>query len=161
MALQASGPIKYSEIKEEFGDPISRDVTNSYSVGWDKWIPQTPWVKSSDGAAGWYNSGDATAWSQFMIDHAVYPSNTDPLVGTHQGIWRLGGESMDILPAGVYTLDCQVDSMTTLYWDETMLGTVGSLDPVSSTSASYNSNTSFNIETVSYTHLTLPTKRIV
>ena len=56
MTLQASGPIKYTEIREEFGDPLSTDTTNSYSVGWTYWTPPAPWVKSSDGVAGWYLS---------------------------------------------------------------------------------------------------------
>ena len=125
MALQASGPIKYSEIREEFGEPTSTDITNSYSVGWTYWSPQTAWVKSSNGAAGWYNSGVEGAWSQFMIDHAVYPSNTDPLVGTHQGIWRLGGEGMSLLPADTYTLECQCDNVSSFTIDETSLGEIG------------------------------------
>ena len=128
MALQASGPIKYSEIREEFGDPISGNVTNSYNVGWTYWSPQTAWVKSSDGVAGWYNSGDPSAWSQFMIDHAVYPTNTEPLLGTHQAIWRIGGESMSFsgLPADTYTLECQCDDTANFTWDETLLGDIGS-----------------------------------
>tara|TARA_B100000579_G_scaffold353084_1_gene307716 strand:+ start:5796 stop:8555 length:2760 start_codon:yes stop_codon:yes gene_type:complete len=154
MALQASGPIKYTEIRDEFGDPLSTDTTNSYSVGWTYWTPPAPWVKSSDGVAGWYNSGIVGAWSQFMIDHAVYPSNTDPLVGTHQAIWRIGGESMDILPAGDYTLVCQVDNISTLYWDETLLGTVGSSSPEIGSSAPYNTDTSFDINIPSTTPLT-------
>ena len=125
MALQASGPIKYSEIREEFGDPIGSSSFSSYNVGWTYWSPQTAWVKSSDGAAGWYNSGVEGAWSQFMIDHAVYPSNTDPLVGTHQGIWRLGGESMSLLPADTYTLECQCDNLASFTLNETFLGEIG------------------------------------
>lgn len=125
MTLQASGPIKYTEIREEFGDPLSTDTTNSYSVGWTYWTPPAPWVKSSDGVAGWYNSGDPSAWSQFMIDHAVYPSNTDPLVGTHQAIWRIGGEGMSLLPADTYTLECQCDDTANFTWNETSLGEIG------------------------------------
>jgi len=148
MALQASGPIKYSEIREEFGDPISADRTNSYSVGWEKWSPQLPWVKSSEGEAGWYNSGAVGAWSQFMIDHAVYPSNTDPLIGTHKAIWRIGGESMNLLPAGSYKLKCQCDNVANFTWDDTFLGETTVTEPPSS----QNTFITFDINTTTETY---------
>ena len=153
MALQASGPIKYTEIREEFGDPLSTDTTNSYSVGWTYWTPPAPWVKSSDGVAGWYNSGDPAAWSQFMIDHAVYPSNTDPLVGTHQAIWRIGGEGMSLLPADTYTLECQSDNSATFTWDETFLGETSDLTtPDGINYSSHNTSTTFTFNTTTETY---------
>jgi hypothetical protein len=153
MTLQASGPIKYTEIREEFGDPLSTDTTNSYSVGWTYWTPPAPWVKSSDGVAGWYNSGDPAAWSQFMIDHAVYPSNTDPLVGTHQAIWRIGGEGMSLLPADTYTLECQSDNSATFTWDETFLGETSDLTtPDGINYSSHNTYTTFTFNTTTETY---------
>ena len=153
MALQASGPIKYTEIRDEFGDPLSTDTTNSYSVGWTYWTPPAPWVKSSDGVAGWYNSGDPAAWSQFMIDHAVYPSNTDPLVGTHQAIWRIGGEGMSLLPADTYTLECQSDSTANFTWNETFLGETSDLTTPDGTHySSHNTSTTFTFNTTTETY---------
>ena len=120
MALQATGPIKYSEIQAEFGSPAANTTTTSYTVPWSKWTPQTAWVKSSLGGG----NASTPNWSQFMVDYAVYPSNTDPLIGTHTAIWRIGGGSMSFsgLPADTYTLECQSDNNSTFTWDETFLG---------------------------------------
>ena len=43
MALQASGPIKYSEIEAEFGRSYTNAQQN-YTVPWVKWNPQAAWV---------------------------------------------------------------------------------------------------------------------
>lgn len=119
MALQSSGPIKWSEIVEEFGDPIATNNDVYYNVPWIKWTPQVPWVKSSDGQDGWYNSGVSGAWSQFMVDQAVYPTNTNPEVGNHTATWRISGVGLD---SGDYTLECQADSSATFKWDGTFIG---------------------------------------
>ena len=75
MALQASGPIKYSEIEAEFGSPAANTTTTSYTVPWSKWTPQTAWVQSSLGGG---SANNPSIWSSFMRSYAVYPSNTDP-----------------------------------------------------------------------------------
>ena len=130
MALQASGPIKYSEIEAEFGSPAANTTTTSYTVPWSKWTPQTAWVQSSLGGG---SANNPSIWSSFMRSYAVYPSNTDPLIGTHTAIWRIGGASMSFagLPADTYTLQCQSDNGSTFTWDDTYLGatsTFGSED---------------------------------
>ena len=128
MALQSSGSISWTQISQEFGAPIGNATNRYYVVPWVKWNPQTPWVKSSDGEAGWYNSGAIGAWSQFMIDHAFYPSNTNPLVGTHSATWRIGGGDMNWMSSGLplenapYTLECQADNSASFTWNETVLG---------------------------------------
>ena len=47
MGLDFTGPIKWSEIVAEFGQPSSSTTTTFYNVPWVKWTAQTAWVKSS------------------------------------------------------------------------------------------------------------------
>ena len=125
MALQASGPIKWSEITNEFGDPAASTTTTFYNVPWVKWTAQTAWVQSSLGGG---SANNPSIWSSFMRSYAVYPSNTDPLIGTHTAIWRIAGGNMSIstLPADTYTLRCQSDNGATFTWDDTYLGATSS-----------------------------------
>jgi len=153
MALQATGPIKYSEIQAEFGSPAANTTTTFYDVPWVKWTPQTAWVKSSLGGG----NASTPNWSQFMVDYAVYPSNTLPLIGTHTAIWRIGGASMSFsgLAAGTYTLECQSDNNSTFTWDETFLGaltTVGS-ETTSTTFTITNTQVTEHYLTVSVTNV--------
>ena len=102
MALQSGGQIKYSEIEAEFGRPYATSGA-SYTVPWVKWTPQAAWVKSTDGAPGWYTD-DPNSWSTFLRDYGVYPSNTDVLVGSHTGTWRI------FFPTDTYTIELQADN---------------------------------------------------
>ena len=120
MALQASGPIKYSEIVEEFGSPASNTTTTFFNVPWVKWYPQTDWVKSS--ALNNINNINGI-WSSFMKDYAVYPSNTDPLIGTHSATWRI------YFPAGSYTIEVQSDDGATIKLDGDNLVSTVSIQP--------------------------------
>jgi len=153
MALQATGPIKYSEIQAEFGSPAANTTTTSYTVPWVKWTPQTAWVKSSLGGG----NASTPNWSQFMVDYAVYPSNTLPLIGTHTAIWRIGGGSMSFsgLAADTYTLECQSDNNSTFTWDDTYLGAltaVGS-EKTSTTFTITNTQVTEHYLTVSVTNV--------
>jgi len=153
MALQATGPIKYSEIQAEFGSPAANTTTTSYTVPWVKWTPQTAWVKSSLGGG----NASTPNWSQFMVDYAVYPSNTLPLIGTHTAIWRIGGGSMSFsgLPADTYTLECQSDNNSTFTWDDTYLGALpaGGADDASSFFTITNTQVTEHYLTVSVTNV--------
>ncbi len=126
MALQATGPIKYSEIEAEFGRSYANQE-ETYDVLWVKWNPQAAWVLSRDGGG----NASTPNWSQFMVDYAVYPSNTDPLVGTHTGVWRI------FFPAGSYTIEVMADNSATLRLDGTTLGSTVAVQPEKN-SASYS-----------------------
>ena len=142
MGLDFTGPIKWSEIVAEFGQPSSSTTTTFYNVPWVKWTAQTAWVKSSLGGG----NASTPNWSQFMVDYAVYPSNTQALVGTHTAIWRIGGASMSFssLPADTYTLECQSDNNSTFTWDDTYLGAL-------SVSDSHDTSTTFTINNTEVT----------
>ena len=160
MALDFTGPIKWSEIVAEFGDPASNTTSVSYNVDWVKWTPQTAWVQSS------LNGGSANnpnIWSQFMRSYAVYPSNTDTLIpagepsATYTAIWRIAGGNMSIstLPADTYTLECQSDNNSTFTWDDTYLGdltAVGS-EKTSTTFTINNTEVTEHYLTVSVTNI--------
>ena len=93
-------------------DPIS-------SVTWSEHnIVETAWVKSSLGGG----NASTPNWSQFMVDYAYYPSNTDPLVTTspHAGTWY------SFLSAGTYSIDFQVDNTAMVYWNGSLIGSNGS-----------------------------------
>ena len=116
---------------------------SDWYVGWEKWTPQTAWVKASEGASGWYLT-DPQGWSQFMKDYAMFPSNTNPLPDQdHTATWRfhLPGQPGD------YTLECQCDGRATFVWDtEETLGTItsGAL-PI----GPHNTSTNFGVSTTS------------
>ena len=118
MGLDFTGPIKWSEIVAEFGQPASSTTTTFYNVPWVKWTAQTAWVKSSLGGG----NASTPNWSQFMVDYAYYPSNTDPLVTTspHAGTWY------SFLSAGTYSIDFQVDNTAMVYWNGSLIGSNGS-----------------------------------
>ena len=112
----------------DFGEPgqdgegQASTTTTSYTVPWSKWTPQTAWVQASLNGG---SANDPRIWSQFMRTYAVYPSNTDPLIGTHTAIWRLGGGSMGGgLAADTYTLECHSDNNSTFTFDSTFLGSL-------------------------------------
>ena len=128
MALQASGAIKYSEIETEFGRSYTNAQEN-YTVPWVKWTPQAAWVKSTDGAPGWYTN-DPNSWSTFLRDYGVYPSNTDVLIGSHTGVWRI------FFPVDSYTIEVQADNNATLKLNDSTIGTTAASDPYK-TSATY------------------------
>ena len=117
---------------------------SDWFVGWEKWTPQTAWVKASEGASGWYLT-DPQGWSQFMKDYAMFPSNTNPLPDQdHTATWRFN------LPGqpGDYTLECQCDGRATFVWDtEETLGTItsGAL-PI----GPHNTSTNFGVSTTSH-----------
>ncbi len=97
-------------------------TTSDWFVDWEKWTPQTAWVKASEGASGWYLT-DPQGWSQFMKDYAMFPSNTEVLADQdHVGIWRF-----NLQEVGQYTLECQCDGTATFMWDTiTILGVISS-----------------------------------
>ena len=117
---------------------------SDWFVGWEKWTPQTAWVKASEGASGWYLT-DPQGWSQFMKDYAMFPSNTNPLPDQdHTATWRFN------LPGqpGDYTLECQCDGRATFVWDtEETIGTItsGAL-PI----GPHNTSTNFGVSTTSH-----------
>ena len=118
MALQGSGAIKYSEIEAEFGRSYANQQ-ETYTVPWVKWTPQAAWVLSRLGGG----NASTPNWSQFLVDYGVYPSNTDPLVGTHTGVWRI------FFPAGSYTIEVQADNTAVLKLDGSTLGSTVVTNP--------------------------------
>ena len=118
MTLQASGTIKYSEIEAEFGRSYANQQ-ETYTVPWVKWTPQAAWVLSRLGGG----NASTPNWSQFLVDYGVYPSNTDPLVGTHTGVWRI------FFPAGSYTIEVQADNTAVLKLDGSTLGSTVVTNP--------------------------------
>jgi len=118
MTLQASGAIKYSEIEAEFGRSYANQQ-ETYTVPWVKWTPQAAWVLSRLGGG----NASTPNWSQFLVDYGVYPSNTDPLVGTHTGVWRI------FFPAGSYTIEVQADNTAVLKLDGSTLGSTVVTNP--------------------------------
>ena len=160
MALDFTGPIKWSEIVDEFGEPASNTTTTFYDVDWVKWTPQTAWVQSSLGGG---SANNPSVWSSFMRSYAVYPSNTSTLIPTGEssvtftGIWRICGASMSCvgLPADTYTLECQSDNNSTFTWDDTYLGAltaVGS-EKTSTTFTITNTEVTEHYLTVSITNV--------
>ena len=93
-------------------DPISGVTWSEHN------IVETAWVKSSLGGG----NASTPNWSQFMVDYAYYPSNTDVLVTTspHTGTWY------SYLSAGTHTIDFQVDNTATVYWNGVRIGSNGS-----------------------------------
>ncbi len=70
----------------------------------------------------WVKSGPHSAWSDFMDEYAVYPSNSDPLVTTtHTNTWNV-----TIPNAGKFFLEVQADNSAVIKWDGTSQGTVTS-----------------------------------
>jgi len=95
----------------------------------------------SGNSISWVQSGPHPAWSDFMNDYAVFPSNTDPLVGVAQNAtWNI-----DITSTGTYTLETQADNSSTFTWSGTSLGTT----------TSFTSSTTYNISVTSTGNYTL------
>lgn len=89
---------------------------------------------SSGTSINWVRSGPHPAWSSFMNNYAVYPSNTDSLVDTaHSATWNI------VIPAaGSYTLELQTDNNGTVSWDGTQIAS----------SSSFTSSTTYTITNV-------------
>ena len=115
---------------------------SDYFVGWEKWTPQTAWVKASEGASGWYLT-DPQGWSQFMKDYAMFPSNTEVLPDQdHTATWRFN------LPnPGTYTLECQCDGRATFVWDTTT--TLGTITSGALPTGPHNTSTNYTVTTTS------------
>ena len=111
---------------------------SDYFVGWEKWTPQTAWVKASEGASGWYLT-DPQGWSQFMKDYAMFPSNTEVLADQdHTAVWRF-----NLPDPGTYTLECQCDGTATFVWDT--ITTLGTITSGALPSGPHNTSTNYTI----------------
>ena len=69
----------------------------------------------------WVRSGPHPAWTQFMNDYAVYPSNNATLEGQN----HTQTYNAQVSTAGNYTLDCQADNYASFTWDGTSIGSIG------------------------------------
>jgi len=103
---------------------------------------QRSWPKSSLGGG----NASTPNWSQFMVDYAVFPSNTGASLGTHSATWRIrsqyGANKTVGLAVGTYTLECQSDNNSTFTWKTAGQSTyLGAL----SVSGSHNTSTNFTI----------------
>lgn len=73
----------------------------------------------SGNSISWVKAGPHPAWSSFMNQYAVYPSNTDSLVDTaHSATWNV-----DVNTTGTHTLQVQADNTADFSWAGTSLGT--------------------------------------
>lgn len=74
---------------------------------------------SDTNIANWMFSGTAQQWSDFMNTYAVFPSNTDPLVGVAQtATWNI-----DVPDTDDYTLEVQADNNATITLDGSSVAT--------------------------------------
>ena len=95
----------------------------------------------SGNSINWVQSGPHPAWSSFMNQYAVYPSNTESLVDTvHSATWNV-----DITTTGTHTLEVQADNTADFTWGSTSLGT----------HAGFTSSTTYNISITSTGSYTL------
>lgn len=95
----------------------------------------------SGNAISWVQSGPHPAWSSFMNQYAVYPSNTEALVDTaHSATWNI-----DVNTTGTHTLEVQADNTADFTWGSTSLGT----------HAGFTSSTTYNINITSTGSYTL------
>ena len=74
----------------------------------DPILQQTPWVRAADNLP----DGVKDLWSPFMKNYAVYPSNTEALLGAHTAIWEI-----DATLGGKYQVEFQSDNKATVSWD--------------------------------------------
>lgn len=85
--------------------------------------------------SNWVFAGTNPRWSSFMNEYAVYPSNTDPLVGTtHSATWNV-----DFPDTDDYTLEVQADNTGTITLDGVQVAT----------SSSFTSSTTVTLSNVS------------
>ena len=87
----------------------------------------------------WVRAGPHQGWGTFMDTYAVYPSNTESLVGTHNETWNI------IVPsAGDYILEYAADNTATFSLDGTQVASTSnftSSDTVTLTSVSAGNHT--------------------
>lgn len=85
--------------------------------------------------SNWVFAGTNPKWSAFMNEYAVYPSNTDPLIGTaHSATWNI-----DFPDTDDYTLEVQADNTATVTLDGVQVAT----------SSSFTSSTTVTLSNVS------------
>ena len=78
-------------------------------------------VCPSSNTSTWVRSGPHPAWSDFMDENAVYPSNQDTMSGVnHTNTW-----TVDLPNTGTYILETQADNWGSFSWDGTSLGSIG------------------------------------
>ena len=120
----------------------TNSILASGSYNWDQ-NPGGWFIKLCKGSscvsnteiADWLYSGPAVPWSDFMNTYAVFPSNTDPLVGVSQSTtWNI-----DVPDTDDYTLEVQADSNATITLDGTSVAT--STSYTSSTTATLSNLT--------------------
>ena len=83
----------------------------------------------------WIPVGPHPAWSDFMDEYAVFPSNIDPLLDqAQQATWNI-----NIPTTGNYTFECSADNTATFTLDGTQIAT----------SSSFTSTTSVSLTNIS------------
>ena len=108
---------------------------NQNPGGWFLKICRGGPCASNTNIIGWMFSGPAQQWSTFMNTYAVFPSNTDPLVGVAQSTtWNI-----DVPDTDDYTLEVQADNNATITLDGTSVAT----------STSYTSSTTVTLSNLS------------
>ena len=84
-------------------------------------------------AINWLTSQPHPAWGDFMGKYAVYPSNTECLLGTHSANWNV-----DIPYAGDYVLEYSVDDQGTWSLDGTQVASSNNIQSTSATTTLSN-----------------------
>ena len=87
----------------------------------------------SGNAINWVTGQPHPSWGTFMGKYAVYPSNSDPLIGTHSANWNV-----DIPYAGNYVLEYSVDDNGTWSLDGTQVATSTNIQSTSATTTLSN-----------------------
>ena len=87
----------------------------------------------SGNAINWVTGQPHPSWGTFMGKYAVYPSNTDPLLGTHSANWNV-----DIPYAGNYVLEYSVDDNGTWSLDGTQVASSTNIQSTSATTTLSN-----------------------
>ena len=78
----------------------------------------------------WIPVGPHPAWSDFMDEYAVFPSNIDPLLDqAQQATWNI-----NIPTTGNYTFECSADNTATFTLDGTQIATSSSFTTTTSVS---------------------------
>ncbi|WDS60988.1 PA14 domain protein [Synechococcus phage S-BM1] len=101
--------------------------SNSYSWaqnpgGWFLKICRGSVCATDTVISNWVFAGTNPKWSSLMNEYAVYPSNTDPLVGTaHTATWNI-----DFPDTDDYTLEVQADNTATVTLDGVQVATSSS-----------------------------------
>jgi len=90
----------------------------------------------------WLRSGPHPAWSDFMDQYAVYPSNTETQSGiTHNGCW-----TATVTNPSTMILEVQADNWAEFIWDGTNIGSIG--QNVSPFNGAFTTSTFFTINNV-------------